>query len=168
MSSLARLTEPLLFDALGMRPVPQGSKRAWKDGAGNVRMREAAGDRLVLWRNKVSTEASLAMHGGEAPDSAHRHLPNAGPVTVTLVFTQHRPSSHYRSGRNSRLLKDSAPWYPASAPDIDKLTRAVLDSMTGIVFVDDGQVVDLRVSKRFADKWTGEQEGVAVRVTFLA
>ncbi len=48
-------------------------------------------------------------------------------------------------------------WAPV-APDIDKLTRAVLDGCTdGKVFVDDAQVVELIVRKRYG--WPG------VRVT---
>ena len=35
--------------------------------------------------------------------------------------------------------------------DVDKLVRALLDSMTGIVYNDDSQVVDVTASKRYAD-----------------
>jgi Holliday junction resolvase RusA-like endonuclease len=34
-------------------------------------------------------------------------------------------------------------------PDVDKLLRALLDSMTGVVFVDDSQVTKCQVEKRF-------------------
>ena len=36
-----------------------------------------------------------------------------------------------------------------SAPDLGKLARAVLDALTGIVWVDDDQVVDLVCRKRW-------------------
>ena len=35
--------------------------------------------------------------------------------------------------------------------DVDKLVRALFDAMTGIVYVDDSQVVDVTASKRYAD-----------------
>ena len=35
--------------------------------------------------------------------------------------------------------------------DVDKLVRAIFDAMTGIVYGDDSQVVDVTASKRYAD-----------------
>jgi len=49
---------------------------------------------------------------------------------------------------------------PATRPDIDKLSRAVLDALTGIVFSDDAQVADLQAHKFFADA----ERPVGVRV----
>lgn len=45
-------------------------------------------------------------------------------------------------------------------PDLDKLTRAVLDALTGIVWVDDRQVVALH-----STKVQGATPGVDVTVT---
>ena len=59
-----------------------------------------------------------------------------GPVEVLLHFELARPKSA------RRLL-------PSTKPDLDKLARAVLDALTGVVFKDDAQVVDLRVTKRY-------------------
>jgi Holliday junction resolvase RusA-like endonuclease len=36
-------------------------------------------------------------------------------------------------------------------PDLDKLIRAILDALTGVVWRDDGQVVDIVASKVYAD-----------------
>lgn len=41
---------------------------------------------------------------------------------------------------------------PFVRPDIDKLARAVLDALTGIVFRDDAQVVKLHCSKSYSDE----------------
>lgn len=41
---------------------------------------------------------------------------------------------------------------PAMMPDIDKLVRAVMDSLTGIAYRDDAQVIILTASKVYADK----------------
>ena len=35
--------------------------------------------------------------------------------------------------------------------DVDKLVRALFDAMTGVVYNDDSQVVDVAASKRYAD-----------------
>ena len=36
-------------------------------------------------------------------------------------------------------------------PDIDKLARCALDALTGIVFRDDAQIVDLHATKRYGE-----------------
>jgi Holliday junction resolvase RusA-like endonuclease len=64
-----------------------------------------------------------------------------GPVRVRIVFNRSRPKSKRKNTK-----------YAATRPDIDKLARAVLDAMTGIVFVDDAQVAALTAEKRYADR----------------
>jgi len=44
---------------------------------------------------------------------------------------------------------------PTSRPDVDNYAKAVLDSLNGIAYADDSQVVDLRVVKQYARKDTG-------------
>lgn len=38
---------------------------------------------------------------------------------------------------------------PTVKPDVDKLVRATLDALTGVLFVDDAQVVELNASKNY-------------------
>ena len=53
-----------------------------------------------------------------------------------------RPKSHFGTGKNADKVKQSAPVFPATMPDIDKLMRAILDGLTDAqVWLDDGQVV---------------------------
>lgn len=40
--------------------------------------------------------------------------------------------------------------WPDRRPDLDKLGRALLDALTGIVFLDDAQVVALDPTKEYA------------------
>jgi Holliday junction resolvase RusA-like endonuclease len=74
-----------------------------------------------------------------------------GPLRVNFTFHVLRPKAHYRSGKNAAMLKDGAPHFPTTKPDVDKLSRAVLDSLTGVIWKDDSQVVTKRVSKRYSD-----------------
>ena len=62
-----------------------------------------------------------------------------GPVRVTVIFRLPRPASAPR-----RVVQH------VTKPDIDKLARACLDALTGIVFADDRAVVELRAKKVFA------------------
>jgi crossover junction endodeoxyribonuclease RusA len=76
---------------------------------------------------------------------------STGPVAVHVKFVMPRPKHHYRTGRNAHLLRDSAPEYPTGKPDLDKLCRALLDSLTAAgVVKDDAQVVWLDAIKVYA------------------
>jgi Holliday junction resolvase RusA-like endonuclease len=119
-------------------------------------MREEAGVRHTTWRYELAAQARLAMQ------DAGLVTPYREPIYVALHFTLHRPASHYGTGKNSERLAPRAPLFPSKPPDIDKLTRAVLDSMTSIVWVDDAQVVRLTATKGFVHRW--QEEGVSINV----
>jgi len=77
----------------------------------------------------------------------------AGPVYVSISFFLPRPKHHLGTGRNAGVVKPRYvnAWPDASnRNDIDKLTRLVLDAMTGVIYEDDGQVVACDASKRYA------------------
>jgi len=67
---------------------------------------------------------------------------------VDVSFVYARPKGHYRTGRNAAMLRDSAPLFKASAPDLDKLQRALGDALTqaGIVR-DDALIVEWSARK---------------------
>lgn len=124
-------------------PIPQGSKTANSFGHG---VRDANAAKLKPWRETIRTAAE---------DQCRYHDTITGPVQIWLRFAFPRPQSHYRTGRNAHLLKDTAPAYPTAKNDLDKLQRAVLDALTDAqVWVDDGLVVDVRARKFYA----GEHE----------
>ena len=74
------------------------------------------------------------------------------PVHAYLEFTMPRPKS---------APKRSTP-PAAKRPDIDKLARACLDAISGVIICDDSQIIELRASKRIAE--IGETPGVAITV----
>jgi len=78
-----------------------------------------------------------------------------GPVRLDMEFLLRRPKSHYRSGKHAAELKPDAPTWHFSKPDRDKLERAIMDALTGILFTDDAQVCDGPIAKRYAP-CTGE------------
>ena len=65
----------------------------------------------------------------------------AGPVSVVMMFTVARPASVSVKRRPFPIVK----------PDVDKLARAGLDAMTGIVFSDDAQVIEALVGKVYGE-----------------
>lgn len=91
-------------------------------------------------------------------------------LEVELTFFLERIEGHYGTGRNSRLVKDSARARPHVRPDTDKLGRGTLDALSGIVWKDDGQLVRVVQEKHYAVP-KGEHDdgqGVMVRVTRCA
>jgi crossover junction endodeoxyribonuclease RusA len=120
-------------------PAPQGSK--WHVGGGRmIESSKAVGP----WREAVRAETQRVL------DGTHSAGLDGGPLAVELTFRLPRPRGHYGTGRNKGRLKASAPAFPAGRPDLDKLTRAVLDGLTaGGVWADDAQVVNLGAWKLY-------------------
>lgn len=116
-------------------PVPQGSKSAYAvrngDGEPTGQVNVTEGNKaLPAWRRRVR-------------DHAKQQGPlHAGPVSVMIDFHLPRPKSHYRTGKYSHQLKDNAPVFHTKKPDVDKLVRGILDSLTMAgTYTDDNQVI---------------------------
>jgi crossover junction endodeoxyribonuclease RusA len=127
-------------------PAPQGSKSPFRNKyTGRIHMTESS-KKVGPWRERVALaahnamlESGLAVYGG--------------PVSVTLEFVLTRPKS---------CPKRSTPPAIKRNGDIDKLARSILDSITGVIVLDDAQVVELHAGKRIAE--IGETAGVQIRV----
>lgn len=81
---------------------------------------------------------------GWAAREVYKGPPYTGGVHLGLWFYMPRPRSHYLK---SGALRDDAPPAHVVKPDVDKLVRAVLDALTGVVYVDDNQVVSVEATK---------------------
>ena len=116
---------------VGGLPVPQGSMKVI-----NGHIIHSQGSALAAWRSAIALEAKRA---GARPVE--------GAVLVYCVFTMPKPKTVKRD-------------LPHVAPDLDKLIRAVLDALTAIAYLDDGQVVEIHSAKIY-----GTQPGVEIEVT---
>ena len=132
----SEVVTPQRFMVRGV-PAPQGSKSAFVVN-GRAVMRESSKN-VKSWRQAVSFVLQ------DWQGAMYR-----GPVSVSVIFYMPKPKSAKKGER-----------YAAKRPDIDKLCRAMLDAMTGIVFHDDGQVVDLQATKQFEIGWVGALFDVA-------
>lgn len=130
------MSDPVYITIVG-EPIPQGSKVRNRYGG----MRED-NPRTRPWRETVAWHAQKEM-------MVRGHTLIDGPVEARLSFRFARPASHFGTGKNEGRLKPSAPEYHRVKPDIDKLTRAVLDALSGIVIRDDSRVVRLTASKDY-------------------
>lgn len=142
-------------------PGPQGSKRH----LGNGVMIESS-KKVKPWRQDVKDAALDAMEIGGRVIPVHRP-PLDGPLALHVVFTAVRPKSHYRTGRNAHLLRDSAPARPSGPPDLSKLIRSTEDALTEAgAWVDDARVVEVFAEKRFAGEGPDalDRTGAVIRI----
>lgn len=112
-------------------PVPQGSVDVYRGRVVSVKAP------LREWRTKIRA-TTMARHQGEPMD---------GPLHVTIDF-QHVPPKKPRW------------WAPAVKPDLDKLIRAVLDSLSTTknrktkaiikgVITDDARIISITATKTY-------------------
>ena len=132
-------------------PRPQGSAK-WIRSRTTGKSIPAKNKNLETWRGVVSVFAYNAMQRDEIEMTD-------GAVGVSLVFQFERPKNHFRTGKYSHEMKPSAPPRHLKTPDIDKLIRAVLDSLTGVLYHDDSQVDSI-----IATKGWGPRAGVDIIV----
>jgi len=77
-------------------------------------------------------------------------------ICLRLIFYMPRPKNHYRTGKFSELLKDSTPSFHTKKPDVDNLSKAVLDAMTDAgILSDDSIVVQHYIYKKYTERETG-------------
>lgn len=106
-------------------PVPQGSVDVYR---GHI---VAVKPALREWRDKIRA-STMARHNGEPMD---------GPLNVSLVFQLAPP-------------KKPRWWAPAVKPDLDKLIRAVNDSLSTTnkqrgVITDDARIIHITAAKTY-------------------
>ena len=129
------MAEPVIRFAVLGQPVTQGSKRAFVNKhTGRAGMVENKAEELKSWREAIRSEAQRAVESGARLID--------GPVVVRLFFGLAKPSSAPKRRRTFPIA--------ARSGDVDKLARAVLDALTGVLFGDDSQVVSLTVSKDYS------------------
>ena len=125
------------FSVIGT-PVQQGSKRH----VGNGRMIEAANGHRE-WRHSVAVEAARV--AAELPDA-----PLDRPLCLAVQFRFAVPKV-----RRKAAVAAGGLW-KVTAPDTDKLARAVGDALTdsGLI-VDDSRLALVLASKVEVEGWTG-------------
>lgn len=112
-------------------PAPQGSMRALIPRGARFPVVISDNRNLKPWRQSVAFAAVEA-----CPD---RQLWQ-GPVSIGVVFYLPRPKSLPK-----RIV------YPTKKPDCDKLVRGIFDALTGILWRDDSQVVEMAARKLYGD-----------------
>ena len=132
-------------------PIPQGSMSGvcTTDTQGNpVTVLKADNPRTHAYRNLVGHAALRA----RAAAGIHEvFAPADVPIRIAVTFVFKKP----KSAPASRI-------YPTVKPDIDKLLRAVFDSLKGVLYADDSQVVGGEQNKIY-----GQPERVQISVQLV-
>lgn len=140
------------FEVFG-HPVTQGSTRVvpLKDKGGGYQMLPDGRPKLVPIHQKGKELRAWRQEIAYAARNAYRGPLLQGAVALTLIFERPRPKGDFGTGKNASVLKPSARPYPTQKPDSVKLTRAIEDALTGVLWQDDSQVVNHTIYKRWGD-----------------
>jgi crossover junction endodeoxyribonuclease RusA len=137
--------ENLTFTVFGV-PQPQGSAKAFMPKGARFPIVTSDNPQLKGWRQLVAESASRALSG--------HGVFIAGPIRVCADFYLPRPKSLAKKDRAHM-----------TRPDVDKCARAILDALTKVIWHDDAQVVQLKVTKAYAA--VGESPCAVISVTPL-
>ena len=110
-------------------PKPKGSMKAFIPKGWNRPVLTSTNASVKTWEQTIR---NVAQDNSDAFTT--------DPVRVRLRFALPRPKSLSRQANPSHTKR----------PDVDKLARAALDALTGILWNDDSQVVLLTASKTYA------------------
>jgi Holliday junction resolvase RusA-like endonuclease len=124
---------------LEITPRPKGSIRAFNIRGRSRPVLTSTTNGLKQYQGAIASAARLQWNGG----------PTSAPVEVACVFGFSRPKSPKHPTRH------------VVRPDIDKLLRAILDALTGVVYIDDSQAVYVNGTKTYSDVdcvWIGVKE----------
>lgn len=125
-------------------PRPKGSMRAFLPKGSTRPIITASNPALKTWEQAIRNVAQ-----------PYAYVFTTSPVRVSLRFSMQRPKN-FPKKRSRRHTK---------RPDIDKLSRAALDALTGILWADDSQVYSLHANKIYA--LSGEAPSVKITVTTM-
>jgi crossover junction endodeoxyribonuclease RusA len=116
-------------------PEPQGSSKAFVIPGTNRASVTSTNTKLKPYRHTVAQIAceTMAKQSLELPWAA-KHV----PVSLCLTFYFEKPPSVAKK-RTECVVK----------PDIDKICRSTFDALTGVLFKDDAQVVEIVARKQY-------------------
>ena len=120
MTELKQHPAVINFTVRGI-PRTKGSTKSFYIKKLNRTVTTADNPKLKNWADNINYLAQV-----HAPD-----VPWDGPVLLFLFFKMQKPKSAPKTRRI----------YAVKKPDLDKLIRAVKDSLTGVIYNDDSQVI---------------------------
>lgn len=118
------------FEVIG-KPVPKARPRF-----------DAINKRIFTPKSTIAWQKLIAATGAQIFKSP----PHAGPIALKMIFFMAPPSKWRKS---KRLAAFQGLVEHIGTPDIDNLAKAVMDGLNGVIYRDDGQVVNLECKKKY-------------------
>lgn len=151
MTTLFPELEPDIVFFVDSAPIPQPRMKISGFHRWLPKMKDGSEHPVIAYKKLVKIRAKEAYKG----------KPLKGPLRVNFLFLMPRPG---------RLVWKTKPmprcWAPSNGRnDFDNLCKSLCDALTGILWVDDGQIVDPRTPKMYAAG--DEAPGVHVSVQEL-
>ena len=116
------------------KPIPKGNHRAFIRGSKAI-VTDTQGGNLSDWEAAIRNAARSVFQYGVVTDRS---------VILELTFHFLHPKNHFTpKGKETSRFR----MYHIVKPDADKLTRAVGDALTGVVYRDDSQVMYNKIKK---------------------
>ena len=126
-------------NTLCLEPMAQSRPRFARRGLGVVAYEKKE---MKAWRAECSRLIEEAFEAKKLIE---------GPLKIDATFYV-QPPKYISSKKKLRERLEAEEIYCSKKPDIDNYLKALLDSMTGIVFKDDGQVVECKARKLYSLK----------------
>lgn len=151
LSGLGYLFSAVRFRVFGM-PAPKGSMRAVYRLSASGKL---IGSVQVIPDNPPALKRWSLAVAGSARAAVHRHPQpffRARPLACEITFVLERSTARAKK----------ADWAHYAQGDLDKLVRATLDPMEGLVFDNDRRIVELTARKRYEEAGAGVPLGAMV------
>lgn len=136
------ITQPLLSIVIDGEPVPWG-----RAGARIVYPRGSKP--FIHFYTPKETEHYETLIRNEAKLVMGCRTPFDQPIGLNITVYL-PPLKSWSKKKLASALR--AEILPAVRPDIDNYIKAALDAFNGVVYVDDGRITDMRISKRYSDQ----------------
>lgn len=125
------MPQTIAFRVYG-EPVPKGSTKAFYIKKIGRTVTTAGNKNTKAWEQRVATEAQ------KAQDEHHFYCSEKRAYAIDLEFYFEKPKSKPKKVMNM-----------LTRPDLDKLVRAILDGLTGVLFTDDALIDEIKAVKRY-------------------
>ena len=99
------------------------------------------------------TPKNTVMYENLVRTSFQKFYPNYAPVDceVEAIITAYFSIPKSVSNKKRELMSFGL-INPTKKPDLDNIAKAILDSLNGIAYKDDSQIVSLLISKKYSDR----------------
>jgi hypothetical protein len=156
-----------------IRGNPQPLRRHRTARKGFMYNPSAAAQRSFQSAVQTCLNLSLPVYANDEKDNLvpMTHFGMDAMIHLTATFYLARPKNHFRSSiPGAGRLKATAPRQVQRQVDIDNLAKFVMDSLNGVLYADDHQVVSLSCTKCYHDDDddNNDDDGTTRGKTFLS